>query len=56
MHKVSELAKALGVTSQTVNRWISAGKVKALILPGGHKRIEDSEYKSVIADCKRENR
>jgi excisionase family DNA binding protein len=37
---VGFVAKGCGVSNTTVLRWISAGRLPAFRLPGGHYRIE----------------
>jgi len=43
MYRTSQVAALLGVTTSTVNRWIKAGKVKAMRTEGGHHRITEAE-------------
>jgi len=42
-YKPSEVAKLFGVTPRTVNRWIELGKVAAITLVSGHRRISKDE-------------
>lgn len=37
--KYGELAKALNVGNSTVSRWVAAGKLQSVILPGGYPRL-----------------
>jgi excisionase family DNA binding protein len=41
---VGFIAKGCGVSNTTVLRWISTGKLPAFRLPGGHYRIERSDF------------
>lgn len=45
-----EVARALGVTINTVKSWIRAGTLEALRLPSGHHRIPSSELDRLIAE------
>ncbi len=40
---VSEAADLLGVSTQTIRRWESEGKLKAVRTEGGHRRFEVSD-------------
>lgn len=42
--KTSDIAKMCGVKKITVLRWIESGKLNAMSLPSGHKRIKVSDY------------
>jgi excisionase family DNA binding protein len=44
----SAAADALGVTAQTIRRWIEAGQIKAVALPSGHFRIPQSEIDRLL--------
>lgn len=35
-----EIAKRLGISLQTVQRWVDSGRLKAWKTPGGHRRID----------------
>ncbi len=39
-YSTSEVAKRLGVSTQTVQRWVDSGQLKAWKTVGGHRRIE----------------
>jgi len=45
---VSEVAEKLGVSKQTVWRWIREGKLKVVKLPSGRYRIPSEELEKVI--------
>jgi excisionase family DNA binding protein len=47
-YKVSEAAKALNVTEDTVQRWIKKGKLKAIRLPSGQYRVSEVELTAVL--------
>lgn len=45
----SEVSSRFGVTSTTVRRWISEGKLKpAVTTPGGHYRFRLSDIESLL--------
>lgn len=50
--KTSEVAALLGVTSSTVNRWIKAGKLRAIWTEGGHHRIAQTEVDRLLERSK----
>ncbi|HET8871946.1 MAG TPA: response regulator [Aquabacterium sp.] len=39
-YSTSEVAKRLGISTQTVQRWVDSGQLKAWKTMGGHRRIE----------------
>lgn len=39
-YSTSEVAKRLGISTQTVQRWVDSGQLKAWKTVGGHRRIE----------------
>jgi len=39
-YSTHEIAQRLGVSLQTVQRWVDSGRVKAWKTPGGHRRID----------------
>lgn len=46
MLSTGEVAKKLGVSTQTVVNWIESGKLKAFRSPGGHYRIPAHQFKT----------
>ena len=48
---IKDVAKEYMVTPKTVREWIKAGKLNAILTPGGHRRIRKSEFDNF----KREN-
>ena len=49
MITVQEFAKALKISEVTAYRWIKAGKVTIIRLPGGDIRISEEEYERIIS-------
>jgi putative resolvase len=43
----SEAAKLLGVTSRTVRNWETKGRISSRRTPGGHRRFQLAEIKSL---------
>ena len=41
--RVGEFARRLGVSTQTVKRWLNRGEVEYVRLPGGERRIPEAE-------------
>ncbi|RZI85057.1 MAG: helix-turn-helix domain-containing protein [Rubrivivax sp.] len=39
-YSTAEIAKRLGISPQTVQRWVDSGRLKAWKTPGGHRRID----------------
>jgi excisionase family DNA binding protein len=39
-YSTAEIAKRLGISLQTVQRWVDSGRLKAWKTPGGHRRID----------------
>jgi excisionase family DNA binding protein len=46
---VGFIAKGCGVSNTTVLRWINAGRLPALRLPGGHYRIEKKDFSEFLS-------
>lgn len=47
MYSVSEFAKKIGVTSATLRRWHTEGKVIPQVLKSGHRRYTDEHYAQI---------
>lgn len=45
----TEVARQLGVTSETVRRWCKAGKVTHLVLPSGQVRFRPADIAAMVA-------
>ncbi len=43
-----EAAGAIGISYRTIKTWISSGKIKTFVTPGGHHRIPASEIRRCI--------
>lgn len=39
-YSTAEISKRLGISLQTVQRWVDSGRLKAWKTPGGHRRID----------------
>ena len=39
-YSTNEIARRLGVSPQTVQRWVDTGRLSAWKTPGGHRRID----------------
>lgn len=50
MITVSEAAARMNVHENTVYRYISEGQIRAVKLPGGHWRIDESTLPAVSGD------
>jgi excisionase family DNA binding protein len=46
--RVCDVAEELDVSTRTVLRWIDAGELEALRLPGGRLRIAESELHNAL--------
>jgi excisionase family DNA binding protein len=46
----SRVAKLLGVSQSTVERWIGLDRLKAIKLPSGHYRVRRSEVERILQD------
>lgn len=44
-----EVAKRLGISLQTVQRWVDSGQLKAWKTPGGHRRIDAQNAEALFA-------
>lgn len=47
---VGYIARYCGVSNTTVLRWISAGRLPAFRLPGGHFRIDMDDFTSFLTE------
>lgn len=44
----AEVASLFLVDPKTVTRWASAGRIKSLRTPGGHRRFRESEVRALL--------
>jgi hypothetical protein len=47
---IRRAADQLGVSVATLRLWTGAGKVRAVVTPGGHRRYAEAELRRVLAD------
>ena len=45
-----EVAKRLGISLQTVQRWVDSGRLKAWKTPGGHRRIDAASAEKLFEE------
>ena len=43
-----DAAAYFGVSTGSVRNWIREGKLKAILTPGGHRRIRKSDFKEFL--------
>jgi len=48
--RVADVADELGVSARTVLRWVAAGEIEALRLPGGRLRISQIAYSAWLVE------
>lgn len=46
---VAEVAELWGISSRTVQRYIADGRLKAIRLPGGHRRVRPEDAEAALA-------
>jgi excisionase family DNA binding protein len=49
IHKLIDVALALGLSDPTIRRWIKQGKIKTVTLLNGDLRIPDGELQKLLA-------
>ena len=45
---ISDAAEILGVSDQTIRRWITKGYIKCITLPSGHRRFDRKEVERLL--------
>jgi excisionase family DNA binding protein len=50
---VRDVARALGVSKQTVRRWSDSGILKGYMTPGGQRRFSQQDVKDLLEKLKR---
>ena len=48
---VASVADELGFSPRTILRWIDAGHLEAVRLPGGRLRISQTALETMLAEC-----
>ena len=48
-----EAAEILQVTTETIRRWVRAGKLAVVRLPGGHIRVPQAEIDRILMSGER---
>ena len=52
LYRLSEVAKALGISVSTLRAWANQGKIKTVRTLGGQRRIPESELKRIEEQMK----
>src|SRR3954470_10117130 len=52
-YSTQAVAKRLGISLQTVQRWVDSGRLKAWKTPGGHRRIDARSADLLFEDNER---
>lgn len=47
-YTASEAAEKFGVDRRTISRWVTSGKIKAVVTAGGHRRIPHKEVETLL--------
>ena len=47
---IPETAKVLDVSQSSVHRWVKSGRLKAIRLPSGRRKIRRAEVDAILAD------
>ncbi len=47
-YTVPKAAEKFGVNRRTMHRWVTSGKIKTIVTPGGHYRILSSEIDALL--------
>lgn len=45
---IGEAAELLGVSTETIRNWTSAGKLAAVVTPGGHRRYRKEDVEAAL--------
>ena len=46
----TEIGRLIGADASSVNRWIDAGRLRAHRTPGGHRRVQEDDLMSFLAE------
>jgi excisionase family DNA binding protein len=47
-YKIKEVAEMFGASPVSVSRWVDQGKLKAVLTPGGHRRILKADLDKLL--------
>ena len=50
MYTTQEVAELFRVTTRTIKRWVAAGKLKPVKLPGGHNRFTQESVDKLMRE------
>lgn len=45
----AEAASRLGITASALARYVTAGELRAVVLPGGHRRYVERDLRQLLA-------
>jgi DNA-binding transcriptional MerR regulator len=48
--RISDAAKIVGVSDQTLRRWVDTGLIKCLVLPSGQRRFRQGDVSQIMVD------
>ncbi len=50
LYTITEASKVLYTSRVSIYEWIKTGKIKAIVLPNGIKKIRESEIKRILGN------
>ena len=54
-YRISEAAEMLGVSADTVRRWVDSGKIAATRTPAGHREVDGPSLASFLSSLREED-